>query len=171
MAYCLQISSRHVMQTEVSELKIISLRWCQCTLWWCLWWVLQVLPLFSYSFDGVYSTFFQVLTKMSCSFIISFVTLGRLKKCFELFFTSQKIHHHHQSACFIVGFLHQCIYTPQHIPEDDNLYLVYIQNRSLTQPLHCNTYHMEHLDHENLFLCFLSTDVLLFCWFCRHFFK
>ena len=130
MAYCLQISSRHVMQTEVSELKIISLRWCQCTLWWCLWWVLQVLPLFSYSFDGVYSTFFQVLTKMSCSFIISFVTLGRLKKSFELFCTPQKINHHHQSACFIVGFLHQCIYTPQHIPEDDNLYLVYIQNRS-----------------------------------------
>ena len=40
---------------------------------------------------------------------------------------------------------------------DDNLYLICRQNQYLTLPLHCNTYHMEHLDHKNLFLCVFST--------------
>ena len=70
-------------------------------------------------------------------------------------FTPQKIHHHHHSTCYIVSFLHRCIYTLQHIPEDNNFYLVCRQNRSLTLPLHCNTCRMEHLDHENLSLCVL----------------
>ena len=111
-----------------------------CTLWWYLWWLLQALPLFSYSFDGVYSTFLQVLTAMSCSFIIRFVTSDQLQKSFVLLFTPQKIHHHHHSACCIVGFLHGCIYTLQDIPEDDYFYLVSIQNQSLTQLFHFMSY-------------------------------
>ena len=95
---------------------------------------------------------------MSCSFIISFVALIRKQKLLSLQFTPQKIHYycHLYSACCIVGFLHRCIYTLQHIPEDDNFYLVCRQNRSLTLPQHCNACHMEHLDHENLSLCVLS---------------
>ena len=51
----------------------------------------------------------------------------------------------------------ECIYTLQHIPDDDNFYLVCRQSRSLTLPLHCNTHPLKHLDHENLSLCVLST--------------
>ena len=40
--------------------------------------------------------------------------------------------------------------------EDDNFYLVYIQNQSLKLPLHYNTHRMERFDHENLFLCLIS---------------
>ena len=58
--------------------------------------------------------------------------------------------------CCIADFLHQCIYTPQNIPEDDNFYLVCRQNQSLTLPLHCYTCCMEHLDRENLSSCVLS---------------
>ena len=90
---------------------------------------------------------------MSCSFIISFVTPGRLQKSFDLLFKPWKIHYHHHSACCIVGFLHLCSYTLQHIPENDNFYLVCIQNQSLTQPLHCNPCYIEHIGHENLSLC------------------
>ena len=68
-------------------------------------------------------------------------------------FTPQKIYHLHRSICCIVSFLHWCIYTPQHIPEDDNFYLVCRQNRSLTLPVHCNTCRMEYLDPENLSIC------------------
>ena len=32
-----------------------------------------------------------------------------------------------------------------------------MQNQSLRQLLHCNAFHVEHLDHENLSLCVLST--------------
>ena len=80
-----------------------------------------------------------------------------LQKYFGLLFTPQKSHHHHHSACFIAGFPHRCIYTLQHIPEDDNFYLVCRQNQSLTPPLHCNTCRIEHLDRENLSLCVIST--------------
>ena len=127
----------------------------------------------------VYSTFLQVVTVMSCSFIISFATPGRLQKSFfNLLFTHRKIHHHHHhSAYYTVAFLHRCIYTLQYIP-DDNFYLVCRQNRSLTLPLHCNTCHMEHLDHKNLSLCVLSTFLTYhrrtcfsFYGFCRHLFK
>ena len=85
----------------------------------------------------------------------------QVTKRFLAFFLHLKksIHHHHyhHSAYYIVGFLYRCIYTPQHIPEDDNFNLVCRQNRSLTLPLNCNTCHMEHHDHENLSLCVRST--------------
>ena len=91
-------------------------------------------------------------------FIYYFCNTGRLQKSFGLTFTSRKIHqHHHHSTCYIVSFLHRCIYTLQHMPEDDNFYLVCRQNQSLTLPLHCNTYLTERLDHKRLFLCVLST--------------
>ena len=64
-------------------------------------------------------------------------------------------HHHHLTYCVVV-FLHQCIYTLQHMSEDDSFYLVYIQNQFLKLPLHCKTHHMERFNHENLFLCLFS---------------
>ena len=96
---------------------------------------------------------------ISCSFIISFVAPARFQKSFRpSFFTPQKIqHHHHHSACCIAGFSHWCIYTLEHIPKDDNFYLVCRQNKSLTQPLHCSIYYTDYLDHENLSLFILST--------------
>ena len=73
-------------------------------------------------------------------------------------FTPQKIHHHHhRSTCYIAGFLHRCIYTLQHIPEDGSFYFACRWSRSLTLPSRCNTCRMEHPDHENLSLCVLST--------------
>ena len=89
-----------------------------CTLWWCLWWLFQALPLFSYSFDRVYSTFLQVLTETSCSFIMSCVTLRQVKKVF----LASCLHLKKSiiiSTCYIVGFVHWCIYTLQHISEND----------------------------------------------------
>ena len=61
-----------------------------------------------------------------------------------------------ESLTYIAGFLHQCIYTQQHIPEDE-FYFVYIQSQSLTLLLCCNKCYMEHTDHENLSWCVLST--------------
>ena len=49
-------------------------------------------------------------------------------------------------------YLHSSTYTG-----DDNFYLLCILNQSLTQLLHCNACCMEHLGHENLSLCVLST--------------
>ena len=73
-----------------------------CTLWWCLWWLLQALLLFSYNFDVVYSTFLQVLEATSFSFIISFVTPGRLQKYFwPSFYTSKN-----QSSLSSLNILH-----------------------------------------------------------------
>ena len=112
---------------------------------------------FSYSFDGVYSTFLQVLTATLCLFIISFVTLNQVTKVFLRFFTPQKIYHHNRSTYYIDGFLRLCIYTLQHIPEVGSFYFACRQSRSLTQPSLSNTCFMEHLDHENLSLCLLST--------------
>ena len=63
----------------------------------------------------------------------------------------------HHPTCFIAGFMYRCIYTLQHIPEDDNFHLGCRQNQSLTLPLHCNTCRMEHLDHGNLSLYVLFT--------------
>ena len=61
----------------------------------------------------------------------------------------------HVAQC--IGVLYRFVYTPQNIPANDNFCLVCRQNRSLTLPLHCITYRMEHLDHGNLSLYVLST--------------
>ena len=53
-------------------------------------WLFQALDLFSYSCDGVYSTFLQVLITTSCSFIFSFVTPKQVTKSFlPPFYTSK----------------------------------------------------------------------------------
>ena len=52
----------------------------------------KVFLCFHCSFDGAYSTFLQVLAKTSCSFIISFVTPGRLQKSLKpSFYTSKNL--------------------------------------------------------------------------------
>ena len=124
----------------------------------------------------VYSIFLQVITETSCSFIHSFVTPNQVTKIFGLLFLRLENYIIITSKAYcIAGFLHQCIYTLQDIPGDDDFCLVCIQNQSLTLPLHCNTCYMERYNHENLFLCFLSmsfqftTDVLPFYWFCCQF--
>ena len=53
-------------------------------------------------------------------------------------------------TCCIAGFLHQCIYTFKHIPQDGSFYLVCIQSQPLILLLRCYTRRMEHLDHQNL---------------------
>ena len=127
-------------------------------MWWFLWYLLKGLPLFSYNFDVVHSTFLQLLTGMSCSFIISFAAPVRLQKSFKpSFYTSKS-----PSSSSSLGMLH-CWFSASvylhssTLLEDDNFCLVCIQNQSLIQPLHCNACYMEYLDHENLSLCILST--------------
>ena len=127
-------------------------------MWWFLWYLLKGLPLFSYNFDVVHSTFLQLLTGMSCSFIISFAAPVRLQKSFKpSFYTSKS-----PSSSSSLGMLH-CWFSASvylhssTLLEDDNFCLVCIQNQSLIQPLHCNACYMEYLDHENLSLCVLST--------------
>ena len=148
----LRSSPKHAIQARLTAPKIVSLYFLMVSL----------MPSSSSSFLFIQFrrdmfNFFAKSTATSSSFIISFITPRKVTKIFCLLFAPQKFHHHHCSTCYIVSFLHQCIYTLQHIPEDDNFYLVSRQNRSLTLPLHCNTCRMEHLGHENLPLCVLST--------------
>ena len=118
MACCSQSSARHTIQAEVSELKIISV------------YPLMVSLIASSSSSFVFMqyrrgifNFFASSTATSCSFIISFCNpQAGYKNLLSLLFTAQKIHHHH-STCNTVVLLHPCIYTLQHIPEDDNFYL------------------------------------------------
>ena len=86
--------------------------------------------------------------------IYYFITLSQVTKvCFM--FTPQI--HYHCSTCYIADFLHQCIYTLQHILAYGSIYFTCRQSRSLTLSLHCNTCRTEHLDQENLPSCVLST--------------
>ena len=107
---------------------------------------------------GVYSTFLQVLTVMSCTFFISFVTPDRLQKSFSLLFYTSK----NPSSSSLLNMLHcwfsasVCLYSSTYT-WGWYFFFVCRQNQSLTLPLHCNTYYMKHLDHENLSLCILST--------------
>ena len=134
MTCCFRNSSRHAIQIGISKQKILFYLFVLCNAvfdgFFKLFFVL-------YNFDEVYSTFLQVLTATSCSFIISFCNprAGYKSPFFCVLFTTQKIHHHHHhhdhhhcSTSYIVGFLYRCIYPLQHIPEDDNFYLVCRQN-------------------------------------------
>ena len=145
-------SSRHIIHTGVSGPKIIS-----------LYFVMVYLMTFSSSsfvFIQFRQGIFNFLASSNSDVLFIYYWFcnpqAGYKNLFFLLFTPLKIHHHH-STCYIVSFLHQCIYTLQHIPEDDNVYLVCRQNRSLTLPFHCNTCRMEQLGHENLSLIVLST--------------
>ena len=147
------IQTRHA--AGVSELKIISL-------------YLVMVPLIASSSSsfvfiqfrrGIFK-FFASSNKVVLFIYLQFYNPRQVTKILLdlLFFIPQKSHYHHdRSAYYIAGFLHQCIYTLQHMLEDDTFCLVFIQNQSLTQPLHCNACYMEHPDHENLSLCILST--------------
>ena len=106
MACCFRSSSRHDVRNGVSELKIISLNTVMVSL------MASSSSYFVFiRFRQGILTYLQVLTETSCSFIISFVTPGRLQKSFRpSFFTPQKLHHHryhhhHHLACCIAGFL------------------------------------------------------------------
>ena len=67
----------------------------------------------------------------------------------------KNIHYHH-SACYIVGFLRQYIYTFKHTHGDGSFYFVCIQNQPLSLLLHGNTCRIEHFDYKNLSWCIFS---------------
>ena len=159
-----RISSRHAIQEGVSEPKIISLYLVMVSLM-----ASSSSSLVSCSFDAVYSTFLKVLTVMSCSFIISFVNPGRLQKSLKTSFYTLKNPSSSSLNMLHCCFSARCIYTLQHIPEDDNFYLVCRQNQYSILPLHYNACRMEHSDHENLPLCVLSTFSTCHWRTCLHF--
>ena len=64
--------------------------------------------------------------------------------------TSKYPYHLNHSTHHIFCFLHQCIYTFQHVIGDVSFYFLNIPSQSLTLLLHCNTRRMEHLDYKNL---------------------
>ena len=167
MIYFFRSSSRHAIQTDVSELKIISL----------------YLVMVSLIASSIYSFVFIRFRRRIFNFFSSYNPPIRLQKSFKpsCFYTSKKpiiiiiiiiiITQHTALLVF-------CINIFSHVPEDDNFYLVCIQNQSLIQPLHCNVCYNEHLHHENLSLSFfprfqltINTSTLLFYLFCRQFFK
>ena len=154
------------------------------TLWWCLWWLFQALSLFSYSFDGVYSTFLQVLTATSCSFIISFVTPRQVTKVFSspVYTSKNPSSSSSSSSSSSLNLLHCRFSASMNFYSSTYTwgwqFLLCRQNRSLTMSLDCNTCRMEHFGHENLSLWVLSTfltynGVLVFSLyqFCCQFFK
>ena len=83
MTCCFRNSSRHAIQIGISKQKILFYLFVLCNAvfdgFFKLFFVL-------YNFDEVYSTFLQVLTATSCSFIISFVTQRQVTKIFLAFF-------------------------------------------------------------------------------------
>ena len=76
--------------------------------------------------------------------------------------------HWHHLKCCIAGFLHQCIYTLQHIP-GDGFYLACIQSQFLKLLLLCKTCHMTRLDHGNSSWCILSTFSAYHAYICLSF--
>ena len=132
MTCCLRSSSTHVIQTGVSEPKIISLYIVMVSLmassssfFVLIQFRRSIFNFFASSNSDVLFIYYQFCNPRQVT-----------KNLLTFFFTHQKIHHHHRSTYCIAGFLHQCIYTIQHIPVDDNFYLVYIQNQFLALSLH-----------------------------------
>ena len=113
----------------------------------------QDLVLFSYSFDEVYliplfhvtTSLFIYLLVTIYLFIYLFISncsiLNIRQTCSCLILATQNIHYHHLNhlTYYSAGFLHQCIYTLQHIPEDGSFHLICIQGQLLTILLRCNT--------------------------------
>ena len=67
-------------------------------------------------------------------------------------YTPQNTHNHvNISTSYIPGFLHQCIYTLQHILERGSFYFACIEILPSTLLSHCNTCRIKHLDYD-LFL-------------------
>ena len=123
---------------------------------------------------GIFNSF--AFSSNDVLFIYYFVAPNQVTKiCFCLFSTPQIIHHHH-STCCIAGFLHQCIYTSQHILANGSFNFACRQSRPLTLPLHCNTCCWNILTIKicfNVFFphCQLTIDVFTFSfsWFCYQF--
>ena len=108
-------------------------RWCSYTCAISQWLLFQALPLFSDSFDGVYSTPFLLVTTLtvsSCYFI--FLSLKKVTKVcllctYSYILSSLKIHLQlNRSTCYTAGFPHQCIYTLQNVLQDGSFYFVCI---------------------------------------------
>ena len=80
--------------------------------------------------------------------IYYFVTLRQVTKvfCSSFLHLKKSIIIHHHPTCYIVGFLHRCVYNLQHIPVD-GIYFVCRQSQYLRKLLHCNTCCIEHLGH------------------------
>ena len=104
MTCCFRSSFRHVIQAGVSEPKTISLYIA----------IVSLMASSSSSFvfvqfrRGIFN-FLQVPTATSCSFIISFVTLGRLQKPFDLlFYTSKNPSSSSSSSSSSLNILHCC---------------------------------------------------------------
>ena len=74
-------------------------------------------------------------------FISNCSILNIRQTCSCLPLATQNIHYHHLNhlTYYSAGFLHQCIYTLQHIPEDGSFHLICIQGQLLTILLRCNT--------------------------------
>ena len=120
MTSCFQSSSRHAMQAGLSAPKIIS-----------LYFVMVSLLAFSSSslvFIQFRQSIFNFFANSNNNVLFIYYQFcnpqAGYKSLFCLPFTPQKIYLHHRSTCCIVGFLVRCIYTLQHIPEDDNFCLV-----------------------------------------------
>ena len=63
--------------------------------------------------------------------------------CLRLLFTPQNIHHHlNDWTCYIAGFLHQCICTPQHTPGDGSFYFVCITEPTFNTVVALQSCHM-----------------------------
>ena len=139
MTCCFRISSKYVIQIEDYQHKK------------------NLIVLFDSVFDGFFKLFF-CFHAVSTGYIqllfflqqrrlahLFFVTLKQVTKVLYPFFYASK--NPSSSSCYFAGFLHQCIYTLQHIPVDGSFYFVCRQVRSLTLLFHYNTYRMKHLDH------------------------
>ena len=167
MTCCFRSSSKNLIQIGLSAPKILSL-------------YLVIVPLIAFSSSssffiqfrrGIFNSF--AFSSNDVLFIYYFVAPNWVTKvCFCLFSTTQIIHHHH-STCCIAGFLHQCIYTSQHILANGSFNFACRQSRPLTLPLHCNTCCWNILTIKicfNVFFphCQLNIDVFTFSfsWFC-----
>ena len=85
-----------------------------------------------------------------------FVTLRQVTKvfCSSFLHLKKSIIIHHHPTCYIVGFLHRCVYNLQHIPVD-GIYFVCRQSQYLRTLLHCNTCCINTCC-INFYLCFLA---------------
>ena len=161
---CFWSSRKHSIRIELSTQKLISL-------------YLIIVSLIAFRRPSLYITFRRGIFNFFASynsfdnvFIYFFVILNYVpKKCLlkfhydkckkHLFILPQKSLYHHlnYSASYIAGFQYHCIYTLQHIPEDDSFYLACVQRQLLKLLVLCNKCYMERIDHGNYSWCVLST--------------
>ena len=143
MICCFRSSSRHAIQTGVSELKIISLYLVMVSL--------IASSISSYVFIRFRRGIFNFFSSSNSDALFIYYQFYnppiRLQKSFKLsfFYTSKNPSSSSSSLTVLHCWFSASVY--------DNFYLICIQNQSLIQPLHCNVCYNEHLHHENLSLC------------------